>query len=77
MLNFPSENLLSVQKHFALVLNINRIIVFLELLAFEVQITKCFNSGQVIVSLWLIAYLRQKNIFFLIQAEHFSQFALD
>lgn len=76
MLNFPSEDLLSVQKHFALVLNINRIIAFLELSAFEVQITKCFNSGQVIVSLWLIANLRQKCIF-LLQAEHFSQFALD
>lgn len=76
MLSFPSEDLLSVQKHFALVLNINRVIVFLELSAFEVQITKCFNSGQVIVSLWLIVYLRQKSIFS-IQAEHFSQFALD
>lgn len=75
MLNFPSEDLLSVQN-FALVLNINSVILFLELSAFEVQITKCFNTGQVIVSLWLIVYLRQKSSFS-IQAEHFSQFALD
>lgn len=58
MLNFPSEDLLSVQKHFALVLNINRIIAFLELSVFEVQITKCFNSGQVIALLGLIVCSR-------------------
>lgn len=63
MLNFPSEDLLSVQKRFALVLNIKGVIAFPELSAFELQITKCFNSGQVIVSLWLIAYLRQKSSF--------------
>lgn len=48
---FLSEDLLSVQKRFALVLNIKGIIVFPELSAFELQITECFNSGQVIVLL--------------------------
>lgn len=51
MLNFLSEDLLSVQKRFAFVVNIKGIIVFLELPVFELQITECFYSGQVIVLL--------------------------
>lgn len=51
MFNILSEDLLSVEKWFALVWNIKGIIVFPELSAFELQITKCFNSGQVIVLL--------------------------
>lgn len=39
MLNFLSKDLLSVQKCFALILNIEDIIVFLELSVFELQIT--------------------------------------
>lgn len=51
MFNILSEDLLSVEKWFALVWNIKGIIVFPELSAFELQITECFNSGQVIVLL--------------------------
>jgi len=51
MLNFLSEDLLSVLKCFTLVLSIRRIIVFPELPTFELQFTACFNSDQVIVPL--------------------------